>query len=1505
MSESDSDDEFDLPPMISLEDLVGPSNAEVVATTRVIFPRCDATPAELAAVESHLRRCLAYPVTAYAPAFEGRGELLLAILEELRRNDSNAGEDPAPPEPLGEEAPEDNFAGRVALADLEASLSECRDQERFSRIGGSRSALAASLRWRRRAAALEALRKPLRERLGIRDLPPKAAPTRQLALKSASADAAHTGGAQSFSVLRSLSFERKKKEAVVSSGGGGGGGASGGREDGGAGKSFSILRSLSFERKKKEADAAGTSKQSKQKQAMLRAAAAKGGGAAGGSTVTKSKVLLTVWASTHGKFGATTKTKLEITESQVLYERHEIDLAAVEGAWAHQAGYCTVSIKFTHKPKPKVFMLEQSDACEKVVSVLQDVCYLIDGEAAAAGAPEASPPPPVSSAPHFQCDLGRAGRVHQIVLFALVSAWQRRAFASDLSRGVAGSLDAPPPFPVEEDGSFLLRGGISGWLLDELVARCAISQLWRALGVLSVAIEGAVAADANGRGAGAPPDILRLASDALAQVLLAVKAEDSSAHEAAHDLGGAGGAGAQSSGGARRKRHGTKADLALQSAAAASPSHMRGRLSTWEDGEGGARYGALGDGSVADEADEDSTVAVGRAEMSCYSACLSAVSGYVSARLPSLIAERDEMVAEAEEGGGGAKDGITEGAKCAELLVHLLSLSHRLTPAEDTGRVSYRDLHDERGDEWQAKEGSEANGVGGGERFVWQSKVCPPSLAASSRSALRAAATLMTEQEMRAASQTRRPKALTASGAPEKTKKGDRPKASQAIDVRDEVWTHWVRLKRLRARLQRALPLQLSLLSGVVGGPGALVQVWAEALHFAVLEPLHLLGESLPVDMALVEVLSMALEHRRIVMLLQATAAGGAAANAAAAFLDDDAEGGGEGGGEGGEAQPPALLSSPSGGMGDGVGDELMLIGDRMWYSPFVFEWLRVASRHIESWVNEALDDETNWRHWRPVGPGRHSRTLVLLFRACFTMVNSLRRLDVVVCGEAVSAAQGIADHHATFAAVLAKAATVASASAPPPAASGKDRTVVANKAAGAEPLLGVQGVARGLLRGTDVLVTYVQPTSVLATLIHPGERVLSVNGEAVTSAAQASRMLMAASQLRVKVQAPPGLEEVGSDGVSLEELRQRRRAMLAERMRELLKLLRVETEPPVDDPLDTLAPMKDDDPLLGLLGGTDGANPGAAETGPGSPATRDVEDDEYEEDGNDEANEANEADEADEGEGGGPRPVSSRDLRRHCLIASNAWAARRQLQTLASTIEETLHSSTEQSSIVSACFVEVFGALRRTSDEQVSVLADKLLRPVRAHIAKLGAPATPSGTLLGSKAGASEFNLVQARTLDRLCRWRAPEAVQRLLQRLWTDLLSDLVEALRKQLYTPRELGDFFVKGANQLMRDFAAVLLDAKDGPTRRWLTQRAAPLQATLALTELPTAALLQQYRIRSSGPTRAAPLVALALRLDDREAASVVMEQPAELGEGQALNVDGRPALEAYRTLEPLV
>ena len=46
----------------------------------------------------------------------------------------------------------------------------------------------------------------------------------------------------------------------------------------------------------------------------------------------------------------------------------------------------------------------------------------------------------------------------------LVAAWQRRA----LDARPLVEPDAPMPFPVEVDGTLLLRGGVSGWLLDEV-----------------------------------------------------------------------------------------------------------------------------------------------------------------------------------------------------------------------------------------------------------------------------------------------------------------------------------------------------------------------------------------------------------------------------------------------------------------------------------------------------------------------------------------------------------------------------------------------------------------------------------------------------------------------------------------------------------------------------------------------------------------------------------------------------------------------------------------------------------------------------------------------------------------------------------------------------------------------------------------------------------------------------------------------------------------------------
>lgn len=443
---------------------------------------------------------------------------------------------------------------------------------------------------------------------------------------------------------------------------------------------------------------------------------------------------------------------------------------------------------------------------------------------------------------------------------------------------------------------------------------------------------------------------------------------------------------------------------------------------------------------------------------------------------------------------------------------------------------------------------------------------------------------------------------------------------------------------------------------------------------------------------------------------------------------------------------------------------------------------------------------------------------------------------------------------------------------------------------------IGLQTADRGLLGGTDVLITYVVASSVLGTLVRPGERLVSVNGEAVTDAKQAGALLTAASQLRLRVVTPAGLEEVGGDNCGLDELRRRRRSVRAERMRQLLVMLRIERTAVADDPLD--ACESDDDPLLGLLigGGTDGAGEGAEE-----------EDDEEDEE---EAGGDGDGENGVGGANGGAADADDgviRELRRHCLIASNAWAARRQLQTLASTLEETLQTSAEQTSIVSQSFVHVFGALRKATDEQMSTLAAALLPPVRAQISRLGGLVTgaPRGRAAAAE-GSRPLGAEYSRTLGRLRRWLAPEAVQRLLQRLWTDALLELTKALQQQLYAPRELGDAFVRGATELLRELAAVLRDTRDGPKREWLRRRATPLHATLALVELPTAALLQQYRIQPTGPTRAAPLVALALRMDDREAAECIAEsQPAELAEGAPLVVDGSKALEKYRELEALV
>ena len=296
---------------------------------------------------------------------------------------------------------------------------------------------------------------------------------------------------------------------------------------------------------------------------------------------------------------------------------------------------------------------------------------------------------------------------------------------------------------------------------------------------------------------------------------------------------------------------------------------------------------------------------------------------------------------------------------------------------------------------------------------MWQSEPCPRSLSLSARAALRAAVTLTCDQERRAALQTRRPtylhsaaRAASGSAGRLQTTQG----ASEPEPPGKEAWIELVRLRRFRERMERALPLHMRLLGVACAGERHVVQAWAEVLWATVIEPLQELAATMSIGHGTREVLSVCLEHRRVAIVLVA------AAERCASAL----------GGDGGSpADTPRLFEAIA--QGDGRravahawSEELCLISDRSWYSPFVFEWLRKANAEVERWLWEALDEETNWRRWRPHGPERQSRTLSLLYRVCLSLVTSLRRLGVVHTGEAVSAAQAVADHHATFASQLA-----------------------------------------------------------------------------------------------------------------------------------------------------------------------------------------------------------------------------------------------------------------------------------------------------------------------------------------------------------------------------------------------------------------------------------------------------------------------------------------------------
>ena len=966
--------------------------------------------------------------------------------------------------------------------------------------------------------------------------------------------------------------------------------------------------------------------------------------------------------------------------------------------------------------------------------------------------------------------------------------------------------------------------------------------------------------------------------------------------------------------------------------------------------------------------DDGGSLSIDLLELAAYARCVTTMWGYISARLPHLVAERDEetLIGDGERSGEDGNGG--EEPACAELLVHLLSLSHRLAPleADENGAVSNLDRlsgggasEGAGGASVGASGGASAAGSTGAERFVWQVDLCPAALASSACAALRSAVTLICEQEMRAAMQTRRATAMAEAPPPGSAAKGGRKgghsasrtmtKAAAESEWANDAWVQMVRLRRLRERLQRALPMHLQLLGAVAGGGGSVVHVWAQAVWVAVIEPLAALFSDAPTGSAVsIDVLGLCLEHRRIAVILrrtqrtvlraEAVKRGGEAAMALATVGGLDGDGGVDGVG-----------GAPLDGAPD---DDLAAIDERVWYSPFVFQWLAQSTREVGEWLDMSLDDE----EWQPPGGGRTrlATTNSLLHAYCLTLVRTLRRLFLHTRGEAVTVGQSIADHYARFARGLESAAVeeLTDATSALPGA----RSVTLRKAAGAMSAIHLQNgdEATPTSKGGkhEVVVAGVDDNSPLAGMLAVGDRLLSVDGVAMDDAKQAAAALRPASRARLRVMAPPTRR--GAEAADAVALRNHTRDVRAVRRldetRALLTLLRLEKTIPLHDPLSVANGGGGADDAARLGDGGDALRPDAIEGGVSLGSDGDDDDGEggiqaainavgtavrLEDDtlrillgeatavGSSPADAGRGAvDGGDEGGMGSGVFVAADDdaeaARRalwwRCVLAGNAWAARRSLDELASALEGSLDgtdSTAEQRVIISEGFVPVFTRLRAIAEAHIHTLLNKLMQPLHAHVAALS-PQLGARPLGGGRpdAPANLESLAASYTsgLRWLRRFLESDVFQRLLQRMWTALLTALTDALSQSLFVPAALGTPFAVGALALLVGLSHVLRADGDGPSPEWLRRRSAPLTSTLELcVEASTATLLQQCRIQPVGKHRAAPLVALSLRMDDGSAAELIAQSPpSELmgadaggGAGAALLVDGQPALEAVR------
>ena len=1023
----------------------------------------------------------------------------------------------------------------------------------------------------------------------------------------------------------------------------------------------------------------------------------------------------------------------------------------------------------------------------------------------------------------------RACRLYEILLFVLVSIWQRRACEPGVAEINEASQRAPP-FPTDIRGRLLLRGGVSGWLLDEMSARIAVSPLAQALAVLSISLEGCMQADGSCDGTCAPPALLLLACDALSHTYRAIRAEElggvsgdasappTSLAEPACPLPSAGAErGGELSGsrdGAGRRgagELGTSNSFRLGQERAAA-AYFRGSES--------AEPGTVWLSENVDERmeKEKARISVDDLEHETFAGCLRALWGYTTARLPELIAEHEPRYGRTGLWSGAGSSGqydMMAGAErheeassvCTERVVQLFALSHRLAPAKrhEQRPGSPCTPHDFESCTWGGESPDRtARDVRKANQFVWQREACPRSLQAAACSALRAAATLQCEQEMRAALQT----------SADTSCDRKQPHHGKRGEGQHRAWLELVRLRRLRGRLKRSLPAHVELLSHLTGGAVGVLCVWAETLCTAVIEPMRDLCARLPVEEATAETLNLCLEHRRVDAMFasahlalphSATLAWtmGAApstpaaelAHLVAAAIDPAARTAARTepvtaisadaliflphtGGQWRRAAWRGSVSAPGSPWHEG---QVAALADRGWYSPYVFHWLGVCCADLGQWLDAALRAADIVSSLATVVPR--------LFNASFILIRSLRLMGVHLCGEAITASQLISD--------------------------------LVNRLA-----------------------------------------------------------------IRLETEAPEGGDRPGFFGDRRPGARDG--ADSDAHMHELLQRLQVdftsgEQSSPQHDPLHALAgvlPPHTSHAVEGLAHVAHSNTPGGQRGDVG-----------HDEDHGDR-------------DSGGLHEADSA-LRIHCVAANQAIDARERLDSLVSSIEDALSPEPGQRSIACGYFDATFVALRRASEARFTHLAAALLAPLRIYLCSIStvsprsrlaaaapaavAPAanTPSAALLALLS-------VLEPALQRLRRWLAPNASHRLLQRVWAGFISECGANLQLSLFVPSPLGASYASAAIELLLELPAHFHLGGQGPSAEWMHRHAAPLVLTLRLTELSTPSLLSKVARLPFGPSRTALIVALALRMDDPFAASLVNREAETLEQAAGYGFENQRA-----------